>query len=80
MPEYITVEYQDATTILTYNRPAQRNALSEALRQEFIAALTAFNNDKNQRALVITGSGDRAFCAGQDLKETKTLNAENAAE
>ena len=80
MPEYITVEYQNATTILTYNRPTQRNALSEALRQEFIAALKAFNNDKNQRALVITGSGDRAFCAGQDLKETKTLNAENAAE
>ena len=61
MPEYITVEYQDATTILTYNRPARRNALSEALRQEFIAALTAFYNDKNQRALIITGSGDQAF-------------------
>ena len=64
MPDYITIEYQDATTILTYNRPAQRNALSESLRQEFIAALTSFNNDKNQRALVITGSGDLAFCTG----------------
>ncbi len=80
MPEYITVEYQDTTTILTYNLPAQRNALREVLRQEFIAALAAFNNDKIQRALVITGSGDRVFCAGQDLKETKNLNTENAAE
>jgi len=80
IPEYIAIKYQDATTILTYSRPAQRNVLSEALCQELIAALTAFNIDKNQHALVITGSGDRAFCAGQALKETKTLNAEKAAQ
>ncbi|MBT6094899.1 MAG: enoyl-CoA hydratase/isomerase family protein [Rhodospirillaceae bacterium] len=80
MPQFITVENRDAVTILTLNRPDLRNALSQALRLEVIDALATFNADDNQRALVITGAGDRAFCAGQDLKEAESLNEHNAAE
>jgi len=80
MPEFITVENHDAITILTFNRPKLRNALSEALRQEVITALAAFNADDNQRAMILTGAGDKAFSAGQDLKEAEDINAETAAE
>jgi enoyl-CoA hydratase len=80
MPQFIIVENRDAVTILTLNRPDLRNALSQALRLEVIDALATFNADDNQRALVITGAGDRAFCAGQDLKEAESLNEHNAAE
>jgi enoyl-CoA hydratase len=80
MPEFITVENRDAITILTFNRPKLRNALSEALRQEVITALAAFNTDNNQRALILTGTGDKAFSAGQDLKEAEDINVETAAE
>jgi enoyl-CoA hydratase/carnithine racemase len=54
---------------LTINRPDRRNALNketaEALTAEFKAV-----NDSNYRAVVLTGAGDRAFCAGGDLQPT----------
>ncbi len=80
MPQFITVENRDAITTLTLNRPELRNALSQALRLEVIDALGVFNADHAQRALVITGAGDKAFCAGQDLKEAEDINEHTAAE
>jgi enoyl-CoA hydratase/carnithine racemase len=50
---------------LTIDRPDARNALSKAVRE----ALWRFNADEEARVLVLTGAGDRAFCAGGDLKE-----------
>ena len=69
MPELITLKNNNGISRLTLNRPGQRSALSETMRQECIAALTEFN-----------GAGDRAFCAGQDLKEVAALNTNNASE
>ena len=80
MPELITLEKDNEISILTLNRPNQRNALNKNMRQECIAALTEFDADDNQRAIVITGAGNRAFCAGQDLKEAVDLNSNNASE
>ena len=80
MPELITLKNNNGISRLTLNRPGQRSALSETMRQECIAALTEFNGDDKHRALVITGAGDRAFCAGQDLKEVAALNTNNASE
>ena len=50
------------------------------MRQQFITAFIEFNADEKQRALVITGAGDWAFCAGQDLEEAKELDSNNAPE
>lgn len=79
MPEFITLETQGPVTLLTFNRPDARNALSQALRLEVIEALGRFNADDAQRALVITGAG-KAFSAGQDLKEAQSLSEATAAQ
>jgi enoyl-CoA hydratase/carnithine racemase len=58
-----------AVAWLTINRPEARNALSAAVRAGLFAGLRRFNADESARVLVLTGAGDRAFCAGGDLKE-----------
>lgn len=55
---------------LTLNRPAQFNALSQALLDELQAALDAIAADESARVVVIAGAG-KAFCAGHDLKEMR---------
>jgi enoyl-CoA hydratase len=62
--------------IVTLNRPAALNALNEALLEDFIAAMGMANGDPAVRAVVLTGAGQRAFSAGQDLAMAATLNAE----
>jgi enoyl-CoA hydratase len=54
--------------VLTLNRPAQLNALSQALMAELAHRLHALEADATVRVVILTGSG-RAFCAGLDLKE-----------
>lgn len=52
---------------LTMNRPDRRNALSSELVQELHEAFVSIRSDDATRAVVLTGAGDRAFCAGADL-------------
>ncbi|MDX6339461.1 MAG: hypothetical protein QOG05_6801 [Streptosporangiaceae bacterium] len=54
---------------LTIDRPEARNALSKAVRDGLFDGVRRFNADETARVLVLTGAGDRAFCAGADLKE-----------
>lgn len=54
--------------VLTLNRPDQRNALSPELLAALSAALEAILRDDEVHVVVLTGAGDRAFCAGMDLK------------
>lgn len=54
---------------LTINRPEARNALNRAVRDGLWAGVRRFNADDSAAVLVLTGAGDRAFCAGGDLKE-----------
>ena len=51
---------------LAFNRPDKRNAMSDAMRTQFIAALEQVASDKAIRALVLTGNG-KGFCAGGDI-------------
>jgi len=62
-------ERRDHVAYLTLNRPEQRNALNAPLRSQLIEALVDANEDADVFAIVITGAGDRAFCAGGDIKE-----------
>lgn len=57
---------EESFAIITLNRPPA-NAISEPLMRELNAALTSVENDDTVRAVIITGSGDRIFCAGADL-------------
>jgi enoyl-CoA hydratase/carnithine racemase len=53
---------------IVLNRPEVRNALSRTLIDELATALAAYEADRDARVIVISGAGDRAFCAGADLK------------
>lgn len=59
----------DGIAILTINRPEQRNALSREVREALRAAWQRFEADPALRIAILTGAGDKAFCAGGDLKE-----------
>ncbi|HWK69411.1 enoyl-CoA hydratase/isomerase family protein [Pollutimonas sp. M17] len=69
MNETVLTQSQDGVATVTLNRPHAMNAVNSELRQAFIQTLNRLNGDPTVRAVVITGSGDRAFCAGQDLEE-----------
>ena len=53
---------------ITLNRPEVRNALSRTMVEELAGALETFEADAAARVIVLAGTGDKAFCAGADLK------------
>ncbi len=57
----------DGVATITLNRPEQRNPLSARMLRDLTAALEAAREDHAVRAVVLTGAGERAFCAGADL-------------
>ena len=67
--ENILVEQRGAVTLITLNRPQALNALNAAVLEELIVAFTAFEADPSQGCAVLTGSGEKAFAAGADIKE-----------
>ncbi|KAL2755314.1 hypothetical protein ACRALDRAFT_2041708 [Sodiomyces alcalophilus JCM 7366] len=67
----------DGVRVITFNRPAKRNAFSQELINVFLEALSAASTDKTVRVIVLTGSGG-VFSAGADIKEISLLNGEDA--
>lgn len=70
---------RDGVALVTMDRPAARNALSFALLAELADALEALDADAACRAIVVTGSGDRAFAAGADIVELADQTPERLA-
>lgn len=64
----------DGIAIITLNQPETRNCLSKAIRDGLFAAWERFENDDKLRVAILTGAGEKAFCAGGDLKEMMELN------
>lgn len=60
---------EDGIAIITLNRPEARNALGKDIRAGLFAAWERFERDPALRVAILTGAGDKAFCAGGDLKE-----------
>jgi enoyl-CoA hydratase/carnithine racemase len=58
-----------AVVTLTINRPAQMNALNKAVRTGLFDGFRRFEADPDARVAILTGAGQKAFCAGMDLKE-----------
>lgn len=69
MTEPVLYETRGQVAIATLNRPEASNALDQAVLGGLWRAFEAFGADDARRVLILTGAGDRAFCAGQDLKE-----------
>lgn len=66
--EFITVHKADHITTVTLNRPQVMNAINIEMHNELQEAFDDFAGDADQYICVVTGAGDRAFCAGSDLK------------
>jgi 2-(1,2-epoxy-1,2-dihydrophenyl)acetyl-CoA isomerase len=77
--EYILTERFDAVAVITLNRPDKLNALSFPLVRELDDALTKCEADDAVKAVILTGSGDRAFSAGADIHEMAGLSSEELA-
>lgn len=71
--ESILVEKSEGVATITLNRPNVLNALNAALLTEVSQALSELENDEGVRAIIITGSGEKAFAAGADIGELNAL-------
>ncbi len=65
--ESILTEISDGILTITLNRPDRMNAFTTVMMKEMVAAFDIADADDTIRAVIVTGSGDRAFCAGADL-------------
>ena len=74
----VVVEQRGTTAWVTLNRPEVRNALSRSLNLTLSELAASLGEREDVRAVVLTGAGDKAFCAGADLKERRGVPAEEA--
>ena len=74
--ENILIEKQDAIAIVTINRPTKLNALNKATIQELHNGFKSLNEDKSVKAIIVTGSGEKAFVAGADISEFANFSVE----
>ena len=70
---------KDGVTILTFNRPGSMNALNLATMRYFAEVIESLHADPDLRVLILTGSGQRAFCSGGDLVELSAYPGEDDA-
>jgi enoyl-CoA hydratase len=73
MTDKVTTEDRGAVRILRIDRPDQRNCVDGETAVGLGRAIEAFAADAKARVLVVTGAGDRSFCAGADLKNGASL-------
>jgi enoyl-CoA hydratase/carnithine racemase len=69
MTEAVSYRVEGGVAWLTIERPEAHNALNAAVRTGLYAGVRRFNEDDTAKVLVLTGAGEKAFCAGGDLKE-----------
>ncbi len=72
--EFIKTDQVDRVAIITLNRPEVLNALSVGLTRELDRAITDIENDEGLGAIIVTGTGERAFSAGADIHENRELS------
>jgi enoyl-CoA hydratase/carnithine racemase len=75
-PELVSMAREGDRVTLTIERPEVMNCLSFPTLRRFRTLLEELREDLSIRAILITGAGERAFCAGADLKERKTMPVE----
>lgn len=76
--QFVRFEVHERIGVLTLDRPDRLNAWHAPMRRELVAALRGINADQRVGAVILTGAGERAFSAGQDLAETEQFDAARA--
>ncbi|MFQ5566503.1 MAG: enoyl-CoA hydratase/isomerase family protein, partial [Paracoccaceae bacterium] len=76
MADLIAIAREGGIAVVTFNREASRNALSVALARRIVAVLAELDADRRVRAIVLTGAGGKAFCAGVDLAEARAVTVD----
>ena len=69
MTDDVAFEVDGAVATLTLNRPAKLNAVTPEMSDAIVAAANTVNDSDTIRCVIVTGAGERAFCAGSDIKE-----------
>jgi len=75
---YILKEISDQIAVLTINRPDAMNAMNDRVVSELESAVQSCIDDQNVGVIILTGSGDKAFVAGADIKKMQTMGQEGA--
>jgi len=73
----VLTDVTDGIATITLNKPWKLNAWDTPMRAEIAKVLHRWNGDQRVRAVIMTGAGDRAFSAGQDLDETEKFQSGN---
>jgi enoyl-CoA hydratase/carnithine racemase len=68
MDGQVTLRVEEGVAVLTLDRPAKHNAITNAMAERLAEHARAVNEDAAIRAVLLRGAGERAFCAGMDLK------------
>jgi enoyl-CoA hydratase len=78
--EHILIEKQAHIAVITINRPTKLNALNKETIQELHEAFSALNKEQAVKAIIITGSGEKAFVAGADISEFANFSEQEGQE
>lgn len=77
----VIFETRESIAFVRLNRPAKRNALTRRMLEELGQAFERIEEERDHlRAVILTGTGETAFCAGTDIEELSTLDVEAARE
>lgn len=74
----VIVESHESLTLVRLNQPEKRNALSRRMLEELGAVFRRIAGEREVRAVVLTGTGEQAFCAGTDIEELAALDVGGA--
>jgi Enoyl-CoA hydratase/isomerase len=75
--EHLIYEQRGPVTVITINRPERMNAIGPQTHRELVDAWDRFRADDTALVGVLTGAGDKAFCAGGDLKAAMASSRQN---
>ena len=78
--ENILVDQKESLAVITINRPTKLNALNKNTIEELHDAFKALDSDASVKAIIITGSGEKAFVAGADIAEFANYSIEEGTE
>jgi enoyl-CoA hydratase len=77
---FIELEKKEGYALLKINRPEALNALNDEVLRDLRASIHELTSDRSMRGMILTGAGEKAFCAGADIIKMKDFSSEQAEE